>query len=183
MKNLLVILFLLLSTNINGKELPFSTYLSEAPIEEQHQCLSLIIFLEARGESELGRKLVGRTVLNRVKSSSYPNDVCSVIAQKSQFEPVKKEVHEVIFKIENGDLFAGLDFIDKFPNRERNLYLEVEKLSYLLLKKMGWEYWEETTHFVSISSLKERNLPIPEWVGKMNHVVEEGKHTFMRYHY
>jgi N-acetylmuramoyl-L-alanine amidase len=54
--------------------------------------LARIINAEARGESELGQIAVGATVLNRVKSTSFPGSVKEVIFQYSsgvpQFSPV-----------------------------------------------------------------------------------------------
>ena len=54
--------------------------------------LARIISAEARGESELGQIAVGATVLNRVKSPSFPGAVKEVIFQYSygvpQFSPV-----------------------------------------------------------------------------------------------
>lgn len=51
--------------------------------------LAAIIQCEAGGESYKGQVAVGAVVVNRVKSSRYPNSVESVIKQKSQFSPVR----------------------------------------------------------------------------------------------
>lgn len=45
-------------------------------------CMASAIYYEARGESELGKLAVGHVVKNRVKSSKFPNSICSVVAQK-----------------------------------------------------------------------------------------------------
>ena len=53
--------------------------------------LSRIIHAEARGEPFLGKIAVGNVVINRVKSSSYPNSVYGVIFDRkygTQFSPV-----------------------------------------------------------------------------------------------
>lgn len=52
-----------------------------AEYNEQHQCLSLNLYHEARGDSELGQKAVGWVTLNRVHSERYPNTVCDVVYQ------------------------------------------------------------------------------------------------------
>lgn len=49
--------------------------------EEQHQCLSLNLYHEARGDSELGQKAVALVTLNRVHSDDFPDTVCNVIYQ------------------------------------------------------------------------------------------------------
>lgn len=45
------------------------------------QCLSEALYFEARGESVKGQFAVAEVILNRVKSSRYPNTVCGVINQ------------------------------------------------------------------------------------------------------
>lgn len=50
--------------------------------------LSAIIFCEAGGESYAGQVAVGAVVLNRVRSSSFPNSISDVVYQSGQFSPV-----------------------------------------------------------------------------------------------
>ena len=50
--------------------------------------LSAIIFCEAGGESYAGQVAVGAVVLNRVRSSSFPNSISGVVYQSGQFSPV-----------------------------------------------------------------------------------------------
>ena len=50
----------------------------------QSECLSRAIYFEARSESELGQLAVAKVILNRVKSTNYPNTICGVIYQGSQ---------------------------------------------------------------------------------------------------
>ena len=47
--------------------------------------LAKLIHAEARGESYQGQVAVGAVVLNRVKSSSFPNTISGVIYQKYAF--------------------------------------------------------------------------------------------------
>ena len=51
--------------------------------------LSRIIYGEARGEPYAGQVAVGAVVLNRVKSSSFPNTISGVIYQSGAFDAVK----------------------------------------------------------------------------------------------
>lgn len=48
-------------------------------------CLATAIFFEARGESYDGKLAVGQVILNRTESEEYPDSICAVIDQKSQF--------------------------------------------------------------------------------------------------
>lgn len=50
--------------------------------------LSRIIYGEARGEPYVGQVAVGAVVLNRVKSSSFPNTIAGVIYQNGAFDVV-----------------------------------------------------------------------------------------------
>ena len=50
--------------------------------------LACLINGEARGESYVGQVAVGAVVLNRVKSSSFPNTIPEVIYQTGQFDAV-----------------------------------------------------------------------------------------------
>lgn len=44
-------------------------------------CLTQAIYFEARGEPTNGQYAVAEVVMNRVKSSRFPNTVCAVVAQ------------------------------------------------------------------------------------------------------
>ena len=50
--------------------------------------LTSIIYCEARGECDAGKKAVGIVVMNRVGSELFPDDIISVIYQRGQFSPV-----------------------------------------------------------------------------------------------
>ncbi len=47
----------------------------------QSECLSRAVYFEARSESELGQLAVAKVILNRVKSTNYPNSICGVVYQ------------------------------------------------------------------------------------------------------
>lgn len=59
----------------------------EEPIlpESDIDLLALVTMAEAEGESELGKRLVIDTILNRVDSDQFPDTVYDVIYQKNQF--------------------------------------------------------------------------------------------------
>jgi len=48
-------------------------------------CLSRNIYFEAGNQSSIGKLAVGLVVMNRVASERYPNTICEVVNQKSQF--------------------------------------------------------------------------------------------------
>ncbi len=45
------------------------------------KCLTEALYFEARGESIEGMMAVGEVILNRVRSSAFPNSVCAVVRQ------------------------------------------------------------------------------------------------------
>lgn len=54
-----------------------------AGYEREHRCLAEGVYYEARGESRAGQIAVAEVILNRVRSSAYPNTVCGVVYQGS----------------------------------------------------------------------------------------------------
>ena len=57
---------------------------------KQTECLSTVIYHEARGEPIMGQVAVAHVVLNRVKSSRYPNTICEVVYQPWQFSHIER---------------------------------------------------------------------------------------------
>ena len=48
---------------------------------QAHQCLSLAMYWEARGEGPRGMVAVGSVVMNRVVHADFPSSVCAVVYQ------------------------------------------------------------------------------------------------------
>ena len=49
--------------------------------ENEARCLAEGMYFEARGESVRGQLAVGRVIMNRVASDTYPNTICGVVYQ------------------------------------------------------------------------------------------------------
>jgi spore germination cell wall hydrolase CwlJ-like protein len=49
------------------------------------ECLARNMYFEARGESTAGQLAVGQVTINRTKAEHYPNSICGVVGQRSQF--------------------------------------------------------------------------------------------------
>ena len=73
-----------MSSGSSGSSSSSSSSYSEADI----QLLARLIYGEARGESYVGQVAVGAVVLNRIKSSSFPNTMSGVIYQRYAFTAV-----------------------------------------------------------------------------------------------
>ena len=60
-----------------------------AQVSRQMRCLAGGIYFESRGESLEGQLAVGRVIINRARSSRFPDNYCDVIYQRSQFSFVR----------------------------------------------------------------------------------------------
>ena len=58
-------------------------------LSESLLCLSLAIFGESRGESKRGQYAIAEVIHNRTKHPDFPDTICGVIKQKSQFSFVR----------------------------------------------------------------------------------------------
>ena len=56
-------------------------------LQDEHHCLALALYWEARGENKRGMIAVGWTILNRTRSSHFPGTPCAVIYQGGEQRP------------------------------------------------------------------------------------------------
>ena len=54
---------------------------TNAPLDEETNCLATAVYFEARGESVEGQLAVAKVVMNRAASGRYPTDWCGVVKQ------------------------------------------------------------------------------------------------------
>jgi N-acetylmuramoyl-L-alanine amidase len=64
-------------------------FATNAPLDQETNCLATAVYFEARGESLEGQLAVARVVMNRAASGRYPPDWCSVVKQPAQFSFVR----------------------------------------------------------------------------------------------
>lgn len=72
-------------------------------------CLAMNVYFEARGEPLQGQYAVAHVTMNRVKSSRFPKDICTVVMQRKQFswttdrmEPVYRKGRLYGYKLRRG---------------------------------------------------------------------------------
>ena len=53
-------------------------------------CLAKAVYFEARSESLEGQLAVAEVILNRVASDRYPDTICDVVTQPSQFSFIRR---------------------------------------------------------------------------------------------
>ncbi len=73
----MLVIFLLLVGSAPGLQ----AHASNDRTSQAHQCLSLVMYWEARGEGPRGMVAVGSVVMNRVAHADFPNSVCAVVYQ------------------------------------------------------------------------------------------------------
>jgi N-acetylmuramoyl-L-alanine amidase len=59
------------------------------PLDSEERCLAGAVYFESKGESLAGQLAVARVVIARAKSGRFPNTLCGVVYQKSQFSFVR----------------------------------------------------------------------------------------------
>jgi spore germination cell wall hydrolase CwlJ-like protein len=64
-------------------------YATNAPLDEETNCLATAVYFEARGESLEGQLAVAHVVINRAVSGRYASDWCGVVKQPAQFSFVR----------------------------------------------------------------------------------------------
>lgn len=160
-------------TLISTKSLPFSKpdYIEKALFYEQEKnCMALGLYHEARGEPIIGQYAVGATVLNRVRSSAYPNSVCGVIFQNQH--------------LRNRCQFSfACDGISDIPKNESS-FLKMHRLARVLLtngisreaKFIGHTFQasvNDMTHY-------HRYDVYPRWSKKLEKLSKLGAHVFFK---
>lgn len=58
-------------------------------LSAEMQCLAGTVYFESKGESLAGQLAVARVVMARAESSRFPNSICGVVYQRSQFSFVR----------------------------------------------------------------------------------------------
>ncbi len=64
-------------------------FATNAPLDQETNCLATAVYFEARGESAEGQLAVARVVMNRAASGRYPTSWCAVVKQPAQFSFVR----------------------------------------------------------------------------------------------
>lgn len=59
------------------------------PLDDDTKCLASAVYFESKGESLAGQLAVAKVILNRAESGRFPDSLCGVVLQKSQFSFVR----------------------------------------------------------------------------------------------
>lgn len=117
----------------------------------EFKCLADNIYHEARGEGDLGMRLVGDVTVNRALSDRFPDDICRVVYQPSQFSwtRFKKSI------------------------TERSAYRKAERIAKQTLHR------ERDRSYGALYFFGHR-VTTPAWSWYKNVTIKHKNHTFMK---
>ena len=121
--------------------------------KQELECLALNIYHEARGESRVGRLLVGHVTLNRVESKLFPDSICEVVYDDWQFSWVR--------------------LIKNHEPKDKEAYEEILELSKLLLNR-DFDRSEGSLFYLNPKKVNK----LPRWVNVYTKVKEYKNHVF-----
>ncbi|MFY2826174.1 cell wall hydrolase [Ruegeria sp. MALMAid1280] len=129
---------------------------------EGFKCLAEALYFEARGESVRGQFAVAEVILNRVKSSRFPNSLCGVIKQGTG----KKYQCQFTYTCDG----------HKEVIREKKAYERVSKVARAAIDGVAKELTEGATHY-------HTTAVNPSWSRVYKETARIGVHIFYRHNY
>jgi len=129
--------------------------------EREQWCLSTAVYFEARGESYRGQVGVAQVVMNRVKSSVFPNSICGVVFQNKSWR--------------NRCQFSFA--CDGIPDRVREpaAWAKAEEVTQKVTS--GEIYLPEVANAINYHA----NYVYPAWAPRMKRLTQIGTHIFYRF--
>lgn len=127
-------------------------------------CYAVLVYFEAAGEPLPGKFAVAEVAHNRVQHVMYPNDVCKVLTQPSQFSFVQDRIR----RGENPTSVPQLNNKIDMKAWEESLWVAVKMLrdeKYGLVDNALWYYNPDKAN--------------PKWADSFKEVVTIGNHRFM----
>jgi hypothetical protein len=142
------------------------TYRGETEREyqaRQRRCLATAIYFEARGEPVRGQMAVAQVVMNRVRSSIYPDTICGVVFQ-GQWRR------------------TGCQFSFTCDGRAD---VPKDKERWLLANKLAKEVTEGKVWLPEIGHASHYHATYvkPKWRRQMDHIKQLGRHIFYKVRY
>lgn len=122
--------------------------------ERQIEVLALNMYHEARGEGPDGMQMVGEVTLERVEHEYFPDNVCDVVYQRSQFSWTRTRSNHT-------------------PSDEELWQVSLELAENLINGEI--EYFDTgATHFLNPDRLSR----LPRWARNFERVGRVGNHVF-----
>lgn len=138
--------------------------------KQEQYCLALGLYHEARGEPVIGQYAVGATILNRVRSSAYPNTVCGVVFQNQH----KK--HRCQFSFACDDITTKPSNLKSFNKMQMLANNLLKRGVFREAKFIGQKFQSrvhDMTHY-------HRHDVSPMWAKKLEQISLLGAHVFFK---
>ena len=132
-----------------------ASYITMKERDREIDCLADSIFFEANNQNAEGKIAIAQVIINRKNSGKYPNDICKVVYQDSQFSFVKDKPKSLLSK--NPHQYNEAKEVAK------KVLLEGFRLSSL-----------KTAMFYYSDSISE-----PYWAKNKTKLIKIGNHIFM----
>ncbi len=124
----------------------------------QHDCLARAVYFEARSESELGQIAVARVIMNRVKNSQFPDNICDVVYQGSE----RRNSCQFSF---------ACDGIHDRP-RDPQAWHRAKNVATRVMHNA------KETRIISAATHYHADYVRPRWSGAMKRILKIGRHIF-----
>lgn len=134
---------------------------------EEHQCLALNIYYEARGSNLADKAGVSDVVLNRVQDTRYPNTVCEVVKQGVQNADGSMKRNKCQFSW----------YCDGKHDRpqDEDLWMNAQLIAFQMLENDKFRgITEGATHY-------HATYVNPRWASTLQQVGRIGAHIFYRW--
>ena len=113
--------------------------------DEEINLLAKILWIEARGESDLGASAVCEVILNRIVASQFPDSLKEVLNQKNQFSSWrlrdKAQITKRELKIIHDVLRGNSDILSMdvmyFSTKPRNEHVEIKIGNHFFCREEG----------------------------------------------
>ena len=135
--------------------------------DQQHQCMALNIYHEARSDSKLGQTAVGFVTLNRGMSNSYPNTVCDVVYQSN----LNSKGHPIRNQCQFSWYCDGKDDTPK----DENIWGEVQATAHEVLTNYGI-----VEDFTENAIMYHASYVNPYWASSYEKTVRIDNHIFYK---
>lgn len=119
------------------------------------ECMAMNVYHEARGESWEGQAAVVHVTMNRVADPRFPDNICNVVWQDSQFSWTN-------------------DGRSDYPHDEEAWTIAQD------IVEIAYDWWQRGEDFSEGATFYHAHWVNPYWASQFEQTVEIGVHTFYR---
>ena len=143
--------------------------------DEQTICLAQNIYHEARGEIVEGQIAVSNVVINRVKSKQFPNDICSVVYQRTQIKSINR-----VLKFLGIPAFCQFSWTCDLKSndlyRDSESWKNIQTLAQEIVLGTHDDLSNGATHYYNPAEVRST----PPWANKLTKTIVIGNHHFYK---